>query len=117
MSGEWRDDAACASADPELFFPGRHDDPHAAKQICATCPSLIPCLDLAMSDPDIKGIWGGTDLAQRKAIRRDRGKRPRETGGARNVAISMVANGISTAVIAERLGVTPRTIGRWKDSA
>ena len=117
MSGDWRDDAACRDVEPELFFPGRHDDPHAAKQICATCQSLIPCLDLAMSDPDIKGIWGGTDLAQRTAIRRDRGKRPRETGGARNVALSMVARGIGYAVIAERLGVTPRTIGRWKDSA
>jgi len=70
-----------------------------------------------MSDPEIKGIWGGTDLAQRKAIRRDRGRRPRETGGARNVAMSMVANGISTAVIADRLGVTKRTIVRWKDTS
>ena len=117
MSGDWRDDAACRDVEPELFFPGRHDDPHAAKKICATCPSLIPCLDLAMSDPEIKGIWGGTNLAERKAIRRDRGKRPRETGGARNVAMSMVARGIGYAEIAQRIGVTPRTIGRWKDNA
>ena len=117
MSGDWRDDAACRDVEPELFFPGRHDDPHAAKQICATCPSLIPCLDLALDDPTIYGIWGGTDLAQRKAIRRDRGKRPRETGGARNVAMSMVARGIGYAEIAQRIGVTKRAIVRWKANA
>ena len=48
----------------------------AAKQTCATCPSLIPCLDLALDDPTIYGIWGGTTVPERKAIRRDRGNDP-----------------------------------------
>ena len=117
MSGEWRDDAACASVDPELFFPDAPHQSHAAKKICGTCPSFAPCLDMALDDATLTGIWGGTTVPERKAIRRDRGKRPRETGGARKVALSMVARGTGHAEIAERLGVTTRTIARWKASA
>jgi hypothetical protein len=39
-------DAACATADPDLFFPRQRRDPQigAAKGVCAYCPVKDECL-------------------------------------------------------------------------
>jgi WhiB family transcriptional regulator, redox-sensing transcriptional regulator len=45
----WRDDAACRDADPDLFFPIDTTGPALrqigeAKRICRTCPAQTQCL-------------------------------------------------------------------------
>lgn len=71
----WRKDAACRHADPDLFFPisltgPAWDQIHEAKRICRTCPVQEPCLAWALRVPDVAGIWGGTTETERRAIRR-----------------------------------------------
>jgi WhiB family redox-sensing transcriptional regulator len=61
-------DAACATADPELFFPdnaaGRSEKIAEAKKICATCPIAVQCLQHAILNQE-DGIWGGTTPSER----------------------------------------------------
>lgn len=72
---DWRDDAACLHADPDLFFPigpagpGLHQVDQA-KRICLACPVRTPCLTWALSQGVLSGIWGGTTEDERRAIRR-----------------------------------------------
>jgi WhiB family redox-sensing transcriptional regulator len=63
-------DAACRTADPELFFPVTEVGGPAAratiekaKRICGRCPVLIRCRDLGMRESD--GIWGGLTASER----------------------------------------------------
>ena len=70
---EWSNQAACLSAEPELFFPigttgGALDDVTAAKAVCARCGVLTECRDYALSSRQPFGVWGGLDEEQRKAI-------------------------------------------------
>jgi hypothetical protein len=77
--GPWVEDAACASVDPELWYPdqgeGRADAYRAAVKICGTCPVQDPCLDYAMRVQELHGVWGGTTPKQRKIIFKE------DTGG------------------------------------
>jgi hypothetical protein len=45
----WRDDAACRDADPDLFFPIGTTGPALrqigeAKRVCRTCPAQTQCM-------------------------------------------------------------------------
>jgi WhiB family redox-sensing transcriptional regulator len=65
--GSWVDAAACADADPELFFPERNSYAREAKAICAECPVLEACRDYAMRSPvGLAGVWGGTTEQERR---------------------------------------------------
>jgi WhiB family transcriptional regulator, redox-sensing transcriptional regulator len=63
--------AACATEDPELFFP---DDSQAsentapAKAVCARCPVRAQCLKWAIDNRQTHGIWGGLDESERAAV-------------------------------------------------
>lgn len=72
MNVGWMDDALCARVDPELFarHKGRTDMTRKAKRICQTCSATEPCLQYAMSNPDIGGILGGTTERERRNLRR-----------------------------------------------
>jgi WhiB family transcriptional regulator, redox-sensing transcriptional regulator len=70
--------ALCREIDPELFFPIMHDDviqTRQAKAICKGCELKQACLDYALADPKIMGIWGGTSARDRWKIRGARDKR------------------------------------------
>jgi WhiB family redox-sensing transcriptional regulator len=71
----WRG-ALCAEIDPELFFPkkGSIRESMVAKKMCRRCPIIEKCLEYALKDPEIKGIWGGTSEQQRYKIRNRSGK-------------------------------------------
>jgi Transcription factor WhiB len=66
--------AACAGADPDLFFPPDHyEDPPArhrrerqAKAFCAGCPVRRRCFDLADARGERHGIFGGVDFGDRR---------------------------------------------------
>jgi WhiB family transcriptional regulator, redox-sensing transcriptional regulator len=72
---DWRDDAACRDADPELFFPGddnRFARGHVktAKLICRGCPASAACLSWALDTGQEAGIWGGLTDGERHRLRR-----------------------------------------------
>jgi WhiB family redox-sensing transcriptional regulator len=80
---DWRAAGACLAADPDLFFPvaagnaaGR--DTARALRICDSCPVKRQCLEFAMRNGEVSGIWGGTTPEER--IRVLRGRAPRRPG-------------------------------------
>lgn len=76
MSGDWKMGAACLGVDPDLFFPerGENADNAEAKRICRSCPVQVECLDYALENREIYGIWGGTSERERRRIRRARAR-------------------------------------------
>ena len=72
----WRDRAACAGEDPDLFFPVGagprvREQMVAAKRICAGCPVRPLCLAevMAVEDPASRwGIAGGLTASERAAL-------------------------------------------------
>jgi WhiB family redox-sensing transcriptional regulator len=59
----------------EFFLQGLEADyTLSARGMCATCPVRVECLDFALANPSICGLWGGTDERERRAIRNLRAK-------------------------------------------
>ena len=78
----WQADAACAEADPELFFAGDEASVREAMQLCAACEVRTACLRSAMAHGEMHGVWGGTTESQRRRrIRQERRER-RQAGAA-----------------------------------
>lgn len=72
---DWRHEAACRDADPEIFFPIGTSGPalaqiEAAKAICATCAVREPCLEWALETGQDAGVWGGSTEEERRTMRR-----------------------------------------------
>lgn len=68
----WMADASCTTVNPEDFFPtpgGGGNTTKAVKEICAACPVQTACLEYALADRDLYGIWGGTTEAERDTLR------------------------------------------------
>lgn len=64
----------CTNA-PSLFFPDEEDfSPGALRnyaiRICSECPVKNICLDYALSNNEIYGVWGGTAPGERAALKR-----------------------------------------------
>ncbi|MCI2423974.1 WhiB family transcriptional regulator [Saccharopolyspora sp. K220] len=60
----------CAETDPEVFFPepGQTHLVVKAKAICAVCPVIDSCREVAIRRGE-HGIWGGTTESERRTIR------------------------------------------------
>jgi WhiB family redox-sensing transcriptional regulator len=72
---DWRDDAACRDADPELFFPddgtrSARVQVKTAKLICRGCPVSATCLSWALASGQEAGIWGGLTEDERRRLHR-----------------------------------------------
>jgi WhiB family transcriptional regulator, redox-sensing transcriptional regulator len=73
---DWRAAGACRSADPDLFFPIATHVAVAASQmrkaqlICAGCGVRQQCLDFAVQNGEMNGVWGGTTPEERIRARR-----------------------------------------------
>ena len=72
---DWRDEAACRDADPQLFFPdGEIRSARArvkmAKLICRGCPVSVTCLSWALAIGEEAGIWGGLTEDERRTLHR-----------------------------------------------
>jgi WhiB family redox-sensing transcriptional regulator len=76
--GSWIRKAACTSANPDVFFPGRRDAGagEEAKAICAECPVRAECLEYALATRQEWGVWGGANEHERQAILRARKRQP-----------------------------------------
>jgi WhiB family transcriptional regulator, redox-sensing transcriptional regulator len=74
-AASWYDRAACAKADPEMFFPlGKvaPSDPRvtAAKGVCWRCDVRAECFSWVLDHPQEEGIWAGLDPVERRSITR-----------------------------------------------
>lgn len=63
---EWMAGAACASWDPELWFPHPGDSASMAKKVCSGCPVKEECLNYAVEHRGLGGIWGGLTEEDRR---------------------------------------------------
>lgn len=70
--GEWRMDAACVDADPELFFPventtaKRRARVREAWEYCGACPVRSECYQDAVRSGEDSGIRAGIDMQDPK---------------------------------------------------
>jgi WhiB family redox-sensing transcriptional regulator len=72
---EWQIQAACRTADGELFFhpegergPRKDRRDALAKAVCATCPVITQCRAHALRVREPYGVWGGLSEEDREAI-------------------------------------------------
>lgn len=65
----WMARAACAGEPLTTFFGGKGQSAAPAKGVCAGCPVRRECLDHALSDPTLDGVWGGTTERERRTLR------------------------------------------------
>lgn len=72
MRSEWHQEAACRGQGPAEFVRGPKYDYGSVRELCETCPVRMQCLEYALSDESITGLWGGTTDAERRLIRRRR---------------------------------------------
>ena len=75
LDHNWRDEAACADVQPDLFFPVGVTGPAvaqiaAAKAVCASCAVQQVCLEFAVATNQEYGVWGGTSEEERRVLRR-----------------------------------------------
>lgn len=68
----WFIGALCRGAGPRQWFPADKKGAADARELCAQCPVITDCLEHALADPTLEGIWGGTSEDQRDQIRRRR---------------------------------------------
>jgi WhiB family transcriptional regulator, redox-sensing transcriptional regulator len=125
--GDWRQQAACRQADPELFFPTErsggytHQVTHA-REICAGCQVRQPCLATALHGPqahnDQHGIFAGTTAKQRSTLRgrpsMALGTRFLQDRAAAREALAL-ANQVSIDRAAQQLGVSKQALRRAFD--
>lgn len=66
----WQSYANCNGVDPELFFPERGVSTREAKQVCDSCVVRDKCLEDALINGDIHGMWGGASERKRRSLRK-----------------------------------------------
>lgn len=66
---DWQEFAACAGADPDLFFLERGGIGYSeGKKFCRQCPVRQECLDYAVRHKIKFGLWGGLAERQRRKL-------------------------------------------------
>ena len=85
---DWRDKAACLTADPELFFPVGNTGPavdqiEKAKTVCGRCSVTEMCLQYALETNQDSGVWGGLSEDERRALKRRAARARRACLGSR----------------------------------
>lgn len=65
----WKNAAHCRGMDPESFFPDK-SGAGKARAVCANCPVRLDCLEFAISEREIYGVWGGCPKRVRDRVRR-----------------------------------------------
>lgn len=70
---DWRKEAECLNEDPSIFFPDvdseEAPDYSEARKICNRCSVSSECLEAAMEEEEIYGMWGGKTPAERHLLK------------------------------------------------
>ena len=69
-SEDWKLDGVCRTVDPDLWFPDAPQTGAAAKKLCRSCPVIEKCLQYALDNGEMYGVWGGMGNAERRMLRR-----------------------------------------------
>ena len=65
---EWKQMAACRGTAPDVFVEGGRGQLQRGPGICGCCDVRQVCLDFAVWQPDLVGMWGGATEAERREI-------------------------------------------------
>jgi hypothetical protein len=74
-NGEWRKKAACANSETDKFFPSKGKEARtqevisSARLVCAQCSVRSECLEFAVKNTVMYGIWGGLTREERKKVK------------------------------------------------
>lgn len=74
----WQEEGACRGADVEIFFSVDEEDQQRALEFCARCDVRQDCLEFAIENREMYGIWGGMSESDRRSLIRDIRRRERE---------------------------------------
>jgi WhiB family transcriptional regulator, redox-sensing transcriptional regulator len=77
----WQSMSNCLGVDPELFFPERGASTSEAKEVCRGCIVREDCLEYALANVEMFGIWGGLSERERRKVRRSRALARRAESG------------------------------------
>jgi WhiB family redox-sensing transcriptional regulator len=69
---EWLEKAECKNVDPEIFFPEQGESLKPARKYCDICMVREECLEYAVVNFIVEGVWGGTSGRQRRALKKQR---------------------------------------------
>lgn len=75
---DWKRDAACRNVPSEqissIFFPVVYTQRTRAESnlLCSSCEVIDRCLQYALAQPSLQGIWAKTNELERDQIRRRR---------------------------------------------
>ncbi|MFJ9575992.1 WhiB family transcriptional regulator [Streptomyces sp. NPDC101191] len=69
----WQEDALCAQAGPEFFFPAPGSSTREAKLLCGACEGRVACLEYALAHDERFGVWGGLSEKERIKLKRRQG--------------------------------------------
>lgn len=75
---DWMRKGGCIGEDTALWVRERGESYRVAQAICDECPVRTECLEFALADPNLIGMWGGKNDRERKNIRRARQKKARQ---------------------------------------
>ena len=67
----WMSQALCAQVDTELFWPEKGGSSRPALGVCNRCEVREACLQYALDNNEIDGIWGGVTPRVRRAMRKE----------------------------------------------
>lgn len=68
----WTAHAACRGMGTEIFYPTQGEPIAAAVAICQTCSVRSDCLEYALDNVELFGIWGAQPERRRRILRRRR---------------------------------------------
>ncbi len=75
LNTDWAQRARCTEYAGKVdFFPRTGESAKEAKAICNLCEVKVQCLEYALQFPAMPGVWGGTSMRERRAIRHDRNR-------------------------------------------
>lgn len=66
----WFADAACKEHPERTWHPELGESTAAAKEVCGRCLVQDECLQYALDDARLQGLWGGTSARERGRLRR-----------------------------------------------
>ena len=69
---EWMENALCLETGGDPFFSSDAAVTRAAKRACQMCDVKYDCLEYALKDPHLVGVFGGTTERERGKLRKKR---------------------------------------------
>ena len=66
----WQARAACRGEGAARWIAGRGKKYDGQRATCAACLVRAECLDYALANQDLTGLWGGTTDSERRGLRR-----------------------------------------------